>query len=185
MSYIRGQTLSDAWPELTPQHKESIQGQLNDIFSTIRTLRQADGHQLGSVNGEGAKDMRMVDRRSNKAITSAADFENFQFSNSMHASISYIHLLRGLLPGVPKGSIFTHGDVRPANILVEMTDSGDFVVTGTVLPTRKPLRPPSRLGRQQDSYELAGASHHNPLASSVALVCEQITSILAARRPCK
>jgi hypothetical protein len=54
-----------------------------------------------------------------------------------------------------------------------------------VLPTRKPLRPPSRLGRQQDSCELAGASHHNPLASSVALVCEQITSILAARRPCK
>jgi hypothetical protein len=42
----------------------------------------------------------------------------------------------------------------------------------SVLPTRKPLRPTSRLGRQQDSCELAGASHHNPLASSVALVYE-------------
>lgn len=132
MSYIPSKDLGAVWPKLSQENKVSIQTQLQDLFTTLRTLRQDDGHPLGGVGGEGIKDDRMSLRRSDRPILSAAEFEDFQFSNAQFGSSSYIQLLRGFLPAPATTSVFTHSDVRKPNIMVREAQKGWWIVTGIV-----------------------------------------------------
>lgn len=47
MTSIPGSTLAAAWPEMSHEAKLSVQTQLNEIFRRLRTLRRADGAELG------------------------------------------------------------------------------------------------------------------------------------------
>jgi Phosphotransferase enzyme family len=132
MSYIRGITLGAIWPDLTPQNKVSIQGRLQELFSRLRTLKQADGLPFGGVGGEGVKDDRISSGDTNRSILSAAEFEEFQFSNPKFGGCSYVTFLRSFLPRLKKGSIFTHGDVRKANIMVDRNEDHSWTVTGII-----------------------------------------------------
>ena len=72
------------------------------------------------------------DFRSDKPIESVAGFEDFKFSISKFANDSYIRFLKTLLPSTIKQPVFTHGDFRPANIMVQMDDRGSCVVKGII-----------------------------------------------------
>lgn len=137
MSYIPGVTLKKAWPNLSPLQKSSIQQQLDDMFARLRALPMDRGHMLGGVCGEGAKELRVDECALHKGIATTAQYSDLQFSARHHGSKTYAKFLRSfvdhnesLLPGEP---VFTHGDVRPDNIMVDTSlDDCEAPVTGII-----------------------------------------------------
>ncbi|KAJ5845054.1 hypothetical protein N7534_008723 [Penicillium rubens] len=137
MSYIPGVTVERAWPSLSHEAKLSLQKQLDWIFSRLRSLRRDDGPQLGGVGGEGVKDYRIMEVFAKKGITTARQFDELQFSAEHRASPSYVKLLRSFLNEENKtinGSVFTHGDLKKSNIVVQKDPShaDAYTVTGVI-----------------------------------------------------
>lgn len=137
MSYIPGVTLATAWPDLSHEAKLSVQKQLDHIFSRLRSLRQDDGLELGGVGGEGVKDYRIMEIFAYQGITTARGFDELQFSAKHRASPCYVKLLRSFLEeqnSTLQGSVFTHGDLKKTNIMVERNpeDANACVVTGVI-----------------------------------------------------
>ncbi|KAG5935080.1 hypothetical protein E4U60_003388 [Claviceps pazoutovae] len=113
-SYIPGMNLEDAWPELDCSQKEDI----------------SQHACLGDVAGGGCRDLRRSQRVSTKPIKSVAELEDFIFEGPNTATPLYIGLLRGLMP-LSNKIVFTHGDIRPANIMVRRED-GKWTVTAII-----------------------------------------------------
>ncbi|KAI1940907.1 hypothetical protein LOZ57_005842 [Ophidiomyces ophidiicola] len=132
MSYIPCMTLTQAWPKLSHEAKLSVQHQLDDILNKLRTLRQEDGLPLGGVRGEGVKYQHWDVVPYQEAINSAAAFDDFRFSIPHRGSKSYIRLLRSLWRLPTKGSVFTHGDIRRDNVIIEMGVDNTCRVTGLI-----------------------------------------------------
>ncbi|EER41375.1 conserved hypothetical protein [Histoplasma capsulatum H143] len=137
MSYIPGITLDTAWPDLSHEAKLSLQRQLNWISSQLRNLQQHDGPQLGGLGGEGVKDYRIMEIFAKTGITTARQFDELQFSAKHRASPSYVKLLRSFLRKENrsiKGSVFTHGDLKKTNIMVEKdpTNTDAYIITGII-----------------------------------------------------
>jgi hypothetical protein len=131
MTYFPSMTLESAWPKLTHEDKVSIQKQLDAIFIKLRSLSW-NGHSLGGVGGESVKDDHHESHKSCEAISTVAPFEDFQFSIPPVGGSLLARFLRSLLPPSPANPVFTHGDVRPANIMVDITESGKYIVTGII-----------------------------------------------------
>jgi aminoglycoside phosphotransferase (APT) family kinase protein len=114
-------------------HKDkiSIQKQLNDIFIKLWSLT-GDGHILGGVNSEGVKDHYCENHMTREIISTVAQFEDFQFSIPPYNSSSWVKFLCSLLPPALSTTVFTHGDVRPANIMVDINETGKYLVTGII-----------------------------------------------------
>ncbi|KAI9761007.1 MAG: hypothetical protein M4579_001270 [Chaenotheca gracillima] len=121
MTYVPEMTLEEAWTQSNETQKISVQYQL-----------VADGITLGGVAGEGCKDLRRNLRHSAKPITSIEAFEDLQFSNPHFGGSVFIKFLRRLPHPGSSESVFTHGDVRPANIMVKFTKDGHYLVTGII-----------------------------------------------------
>lgn len=111
---------------------------LDEIFCRLRILRQDDGHTLGGVYGEDAKELRVDECAPFKGITIVKGFEDLQFSAEHHGSNTHGKLLRSLLehenPASMLRSVLTHGDNRTGNIMVKQDpdSSGQYVVTGII-----------------------------------------------------
>ncbi|KAI1939334.1 hypothetical protein LOZ12_004758 [Ophidiomyces ophidiicola] len=132
MSYIPSMTLTEAWPNLNHEGKVSVQEQLEEIFQNLRTLRQDDGYPLGGVAGEGVKEPRISCFAQEKTFNTAASFVGLQFSLSKFLSKSYIQFIQTLQPPLTTGSVFTHGDVKKDNIMVETGENNVCRVTGII-----------------------------------------------------
>ena len=138
MSHVPGMTLTQEWPNMSHEGKLSIQQQLEVIFLQLRSLPQDDVNVLGGVCGEGAKELRVDECALFKDITTTTEFSDLQFSASHHGSNTYVKLLRSLLEhdnaDLKLGSVFTHGDLRTDNIMVQQDPSinGHFIVTGII-----------------------------------------------------
>lgn len=132
MSCVPGTTLGAVWTQLNHTQKASVQGQLEELFVDLRSLGRPEGMPLGGVAGEGCKDLRKMCRRSSNAITTFAEFEDFQFSNPHYGSPIYNQFVRQFSLTSSSKCAFTHGDVRPDNIMVELTAEGGCVVTGLI-----------------------------------------------------
>ncbi|TVY90888.1 hypothetical protein LAWI1_G005203 [Lachnellula willkommii] len=133
MTYFPSTTLESAWPNLTHENKLLIQHQLNDIFLKLRALTSTGvEHVLGGVSGEGVKDLRRDGHKTRETISTVAAFEEFQFSIPPHNTSSSVNFLRSLLPPASSTVVFTHGDVRTANIMVDVDETGIYHVTGII-----------------------------------------------------
>ncbi|KAI9675260.1 MAG: hypothetical protein M1817_001162 [Caeruleum heppii] len=132
MSYIPAMTLTQAWPMLTNPMKSSVQQQLDRIFQRLRKLKQKDGLPLGGLGGEGVKVFHFGDYRNGQPVNTIAEFEDFAFSIQHQGSDLYVDLLRRLLPKPSQETVFTHGDVRPDNIMVRMDEDDECRVTGLI-----------------------------------------------------
>lgn len=130
MSYIPSIKLTKVWP--TPSHKQklSLQCQLDGIFSKLRTLQKEDGNVLGGTDGEGVKYYHLSDTPHKDCIYTAADFDNLNFSIHHYGSTMYTSFLRSFLNDQIQGPVFTRGDVRQDNIMVDFNHDNDCVVTG-------------------------------------------------------
>ena len=131
-SYSPGTTLETIWTELTDDSKSSIRDQLDVIFRDLRSIKLPCSTPFGGVASEGCKDQRRHLRRSIQPIFNLQEFETFVFSDSKYGSATFIDFLRGFVSQRPAEIVFTHGDLRPANILVKLTEDGRYIISGIV-----------------------------------------------------
>lgn len=129
-SHIPGMNLENAWPELDCSQKQDISCQVDLLLAKLRSLPFPQHASLGDVAGGSCRDLRRSQRVSTKPIMSVTEFEDFIFDGSNTATPLYVELLRGLMP-LSKKIVFTHGDIRPANIMVRR-DDGIWRVTAII-----------------------------------------------------
>lgn len=132
MSYIPGPNLESVWAQLPSEQKLSISNQLAGILLRLRQIQIPKDCTFGGVGGEGCKDSRRHTRISQKPIRSLADFEDFIFSNPLFGGSVYIRLLRSMSQSHPSTIVFSHGDLRPANIVVLPDRHGNYNISGIV-----------------------------------------------------
>lgn len=130
MAFIPGPTLESIWSQLPNEQKISLRNQLTAILNQLRAMRLPKDGLLGGVGGEGCKDTRRQTRISQKQIRSVADFEDFIFSNPHFGGSVYIKLLRSLSKNQASKIVFSHGDLRPANIVVLSDQQGNYSIAG-------------------------------------------------------
>jgi aminoglycoside phosphotransferase (APT) family kinase protein len=132
MTYIPSTTLESVWPTLDPNNKVAIQARLQTIFTLLRTLKKPSGYSLGGVRGEGVQDFHMDDH-DRQHLNTVSQFEDFQFSvNTLPPSSAFVSFRRSFLPTPNGDCFFAHGDVRPANIMVEQDYAGRYIVSGII-----------------------------------------------------
>lgn len=131
-AFVPGLDLERAWPRLDASQKSSISTQLDTFFSDLRSLPCPENRPLGGVDGGGCKDARRALRVNPDPILDVGQFEDFIFSRPKRASPVYTRLLRSLSPADAVKCVFTHSDVRPANIMVHLDGDGAWKVVGIV-----------------------------------------------------
>lgn len=131
MSLVPGQNLEKAWPQLDERMKRSVQYQLDNIFTDLRSLPYPKEMPFGGVGGEGCKDLRRHTRRSEVPIWTVRQFDDWQFSNPHFGSQIYVKVIRGLSPPLPQDVVFSHNDLRTENVMVSIED-GKCAITGIV-----------------------------------------------------
>lgn len=125
MTLVPSTTLGEVWHRLDGRQKNSIREQLDGILNDLRSIPY-DGLQLGGVPGEGCKDLRRHLRRSEKPITTVEEFEDFLYMSPRPGGQVFVDLLHQVSP--PNDSlpslkiVFTHGDLRADNIVVDTVD---------------------------------------------------------------
>ena len=132
MTYVPSITLENTWHKLNKSQKSSIRDQLDRIFIRLRSLPFPAGFLLGGVAGEGCKDLRRHLRRNKNQIVTSEEFVDFLFSDPHYGSSVYIQFLRELLPTIPSNYVFTHGDLRPDNIIVEFSSNNQCTITSII-----------------------------------------------------
>jgi len=131
-TFIPGTTLAKVWLQLDDNQKRSVSAHLDTLFSSLRSLPFPNDTPFGRVDGGGCRDARRWDRVSSKPIMTIEQFEDFIFSASKYASPVYIQLLRNLKLGPSSKCVFTHGDLRPANVIVIEDGEGSWKITGVI-----------------------------------------------------
>ncbi|OIW32048.1 APH-domain-containing protein [Coniochaeta ligniaria NRRL 30616] len=131
-TFIPGLDLERAWPRLEASQKSSISTQLDTLFSDLRSLPFPENRPLGGVNGDGCKDARRALRVNAEPILDVGQFDEFIFSRPKRASPLYTGFLRRFIPADAMKCVFTHGDVRPANIMVDRDEDGAWKVVGVI-----------------------------------------------------
>ena len=130
MSFVSGLTLESVWAQLASEQKLSLSNELSGILLELRQIQIPKDCTFGGVGGEGCKDSRRHTRISQEPIRSLAEFEDFIFSNPLFGGSVYIRLLRSMSQSHPSRIVFSHGDLRPANIVVLPDQQGNYSISG-------------------------------------------------------
>ena len=130
--FIRGLDLEKAWPRLEERQKQDLSDQIDSLLVRLRSLPPPSSMQFGTPQGGLCKDARRGVRVSSESITSTKQFQDFMFSGSKTASDIYTKFLRNLMPDDRGQCVFTHGDIRPANIMVDEDGGGTWRVVAVI-----------------------------------------------------
>lgn len=130
-SYFSGTTLEAVWADLAADQKASVRDQLNAIFRDLKTMQLLHDMPLSDIADEECKDQRRHLRRSTVPIFSVKDFETFQFSDPKYGSTMFIDFLRAFTQSSHQ-VVFTHGDLRPENVIVEVSEGNQCIVIGLI-----------------------------------------------------
>jgi aminoglycoside phosphotransferase (APT) family kinase protein len=127
-----GVTLESVWRSLSELGKLLISQQLHELFLDLRELPFTTG-LLGAVSGPVCTDHRRGTRMTTKPTRTIDEFDEFRFSNPLFGSPVYLKFLQQISKShQPTRVVFTHGDVRTANILVEKGCDGTYTISGVI-----------------------------------------------------
>lgn len=87
---------------------------------------------LGGTYNKRCKDTRRYIRIYRKPINSCTEFEDFIFSSPHFGSFEYITQLRRLLRSHSAEIVFTHGDFRPENIVIQSDVHSNYILSGII-----------------------------------------------------
>jgi aminoglycoside phosphotransferase (APT) family kinase protein len=132
MTRIHGTTLERVWKDLSYEQKCCLQGQLQSVISQMRAVQNPSKNVLGGVGGEGCKDARQSERHCKARLTTCAQYRRFQFSCPRFGGSAYLALLQTLWSPRQCPAVFSHGDLRPENILVTIDENGCYMLTGLI-----------------------------------------------------
>lgn len=123
MTYIPGITLENVWNTLTEVQKLHLTDDLNRLILELRAIPLPTKAPLGGVAGEGCKDARRSIRRAQKPLYTTEEFWAFRYGDPRNKNIAYGRVLRQVtFPPLAQKLRFTHGDLHPANIVVQLDD---------------------------------------------------------------
>lgn len=127
-TYKPSTTLATVWPQLDSGQKGSIRDQLDAIMSDLRSIIP---YTAGSALG-AAKTSEDICGSVRSRFGRLANLKN-SYSRALTPAVRY--LLTYCVNFYPPQSeemkiVFTHGDLRPENIAVDMDDCNQWVVTG-------------------------------------------------------
>ncbi|KAI2820995.1 hypothetical protein CBS63078_1696 [Aspergillus niger] len=130
MSFIEGQSLDRVWETYDSITKAQISTQLKDYIGELRQIGNGNGsYYIGSV-GPGPVTDPILENYHNKGPFTSEDEFNNTLVKAYQAQAPKRHiknLLSGMLSQRKHRTVFTHGDLRLANIMVN-----DGYVTGIV-----------------------------------------------------
>ncbi|GIZ45771.1 hypothetical protein CKM354_000892400 [Cercospora kikuchii] len=131
MEMIKGQTLAQAWPDLTPTEKRDVVGQILEALFELRKIPSVG--YIGSVDKQACVDGIFYSPRK---VHNPSLFGPFETEEDMNQGIlrmleytepaSCVALLRTLFAATLKTTrslTFTHGDPQPKNIIVEKAEA--------------------------------------------------------------
>lgn len=135
MTFIEGTSLDKLWPSLTPPMKQSIQTQLQGILQRLRRIPLPSDPAIGSGDPPRCKDFRRQVRIAPTKIYTENEFNDFLLSNyypnDRGTTSFYLRMLKARMR-TDHRMCMTHGDLRPANIIVRQAKTGEVHVTGLV-----------------------------------------------------
>jgi hypothetical protein len=124
--------LEQIWSQLDSVQKRGISTQLAGIISRLRTLSHPDNAPFGKVEGGRCEDVRRGSRTSDRVITNIRQFDDFIFSGATAATPTYLEFLRKFKPTAPAGCVFTHGDIKPGNIIVKQSSISGWEIAAII-----------------------------------------------------
>ncbi|KAF2023438.1 phosphotransferase family protein [Setomelanomma holmii] len=130
MQLVQGPTLAQQWPKLSSTEKENICSDLRAKVFCLRSLQDSESQQIiGSICHGPAPDLCLEGLPLLKPFRSRVcfhDWISWLWRRHVPDPQSIEDPWRGLLPD--NGPIvFTHGDLRPANIIVSATSPAKIV----------------------------------------------------------
>ena len=135
MTFIEGVTLDKIWSSLTIPMKQSIRTQLGDILQHIRAIPLPPDPAIGSGDPPRCKDFRRQVRIDPTKIYTEKDFNEFLLSNpyahDRGISPFYLRMLKSRMR-TDHRLCMTHGDLRPANIIVKQIGNGEVRIGGLI-----------------------------------------------------
>lgn len=132
-AFVAGSDLEKSWPNMAELDKCSISAELEALFCRLRSIPFPKGTPLGGLGGAGCIDGRKWYRVSSTPIMDATQFQDFIFSGAVPTfTPAYRRLLRSMTPALQASIVFTHGDVRPANIMMRQEDGGSWSVAAII-----------------------------------------------------
>jgi thiamine kinase-like enzyme len=105
--------------------------QLASILSQLRSIPHPEDAPLGKVEGK-CEDVRRGSHVSHQAITDTKGFDEFIFSEATRATPTYLKFLRDFIPSSSAQCVFTHGDIKPGNIIVAQDADSDWEIVAIV-----------------------------------------------------
>ncbi|KAK4184851.1 hypothetical protein QBC35DRAFT_525303 [Podospora australis] len=151
MTMAAGVTLESIWPELSSLQKLSVQSQLNEILSVLRSNKVPDttplagrvAPRIGTFTHGTCRDTRRLQRVANGPICNESEFNDF-CSDQMKSTTSWVRMIRSLMKDGHR-VVRTHGDLHPRNIMVEWVlqenKASDYWEFVNVLSTVDPKSP--------------------------------------------
>ena len=133
-SFIPGVPVSHIWPSIDLAQKKSLAEDLDKILLDLRQLEKPSDAPLGGVGNEGCKDTRREARMNPDPLYSAKDFWDFQYIYNARAGREvYLEFLRRItIEFQASKCVFTHGDLRMDNIIVQEGDNQSYRISGIV-----------------------------------------------------
>lgn len=133
MTDMQGSTLEAVWSGLSQPQKLVISTGLDDLLRELHSHVLPPGRALGDVGGEGCKDMRRTIRRAGHTIHNLPQFQTFMYGSPRDGDRVYIQALQQSTPApTPQRIVLIHGDIRPANLIVNLQPDGEYEVTGII-----------------------------------------------------
>ncbi|GKZ29603.1 hypothetical protein AbraIFM66950_005757 [Aspergillus brasiliensis] len=128
MSYVPGTTLTKAWPNLSHEDKLTIQRQLEDIFCSLRQIRQRTLKRLVEFVEKESRSLESTNALYSKASQQPKSTAICNFPLVIMEALQHDTSTQA------QESVFTHGDIRTDNIMVmqEPGSSGQYIVTGII-----------------------------------------------------
>lgn len=118
MSLIEGRPLSDLWDSLSSGQKGRLRDQLERFLEDLRSSPRPTGGKFGGASQTRCKDTRRNTRIADDEINDMESFLKFYLTPRVKIQPSYFNCIRSALPSRRACVLFTHGDLRPENILV-------------------------------------------------------------------
>lgn len=125
MDFIMGQTLDQAWPNMSEIQKSDIAQQLREILQAMRSINSTTG-VIGSCRGGLVRDCRRISDYTGGPFADEESFNKFILDLAAATPIVIRHGLARRLRSNHQ-IVFTHGDLAQHNILVK-----DGMITGVI-----------------------------------------------------
>lgn len=133
MTHIPGVTLESIWQHLATKQRQSLTSELEHLLLDLRRLPRLPQTPLGGVDGQGCKDMRRSIRFAKQALYTNKDFWQFLYGDAREKDTVYCQFLRYITwPPASQEIVFTHGDIRPANIIIQEGEPGHYHIGGII-----------------------------------------------------